>query len=407
MPLTQKQTGVTFNDNIIDKKSTPTELALASTRTTLASLHHSQHKTINNYIEKIVSHVHVMYKYTQSTKIIDEEEFIPRSLRFKFEFSTTNDNKDTDVFKELQQQAKTAITTCQETLKSLIKNVKALEVTTNITSLFNTIYKACAFHIKMEYMQFKQDMNNLYRVMLRNININKLSELKKTLIDTITDDTLFQGCCISKPDNYQYIDNDELSEIDIKIQQNINTLFIEPWCVYITATEKRNDELELEKFAKLQAAEKKAEEVLTIIDNDTLYDRITLDKIINDTVNKKLTMHINKNKQLTEKNKKKNGKRKQDDDNNQPKPKKQRQNNHNNGYTSDNDSVKSSDNNRNNNIKRNNKQHYPNNNNNNDNNINIKNNNGNNNGKNIHNKDTKHYDNNLQQNNSKNSERGA
>jgi hypothetical protein len=285
---------VTLNVTTTDKKSSPIQQALQSTRTTVESLHQSQQPQINSFIEKIINHLHILAKYGESTKRINEESFIPRSLRFKFELTTSDIYKESTKFKDLQQKAKDIITTCQQELKQLVSTTKKLEIYETYVNYIKLIYKACSFHIKMTYMEHKMDLNNLYNVMRRIINLDEMTALYTTLEQTVTMNNLMEGCYIVKPDDYIPALDNELIPLDLIIQENIINMFINPKKVYEAAVIAKQHDLELEKFARTTTLEQKADEVALILENDQAIDRVTLDKIINESINKKLTTHLNK-----------------------------------------------------------------------------------------------------------------
>jgi hypothetical protein len=271
----------------------PAEAAKLSTRRAVASLHISQQQMIESYIDQIITLITTLSRYEDSKKRMEDAAFTPRALRFKFSLKPAKVLKDTVGFNALRQRSVDAITTCTTALKQTMIECKQLEILeTNIT-LLNLIYKASAFYVYMTYKEHKKNTNELFRIFVRICRAVPIRELEHKIPEARRD-TLLDGTCITKPDDYVAIPDDLLSDFETDIQTNILDMFISPKVVYQQAIDDNKHTLELKRLAKLTSAETKADEVTMLLDNEQSVDNVTLNKLINDTVNKKLQQHLNK-----------------------------------------------------------------------------------------------------------------
>ena len=162
------------------KVKTPKALALASVEGHAASLHPQVSKIVLSYANKFIDTSHkLQQKELQLSKMVDNEDFIPRSARINFEFYLRPEIKQTDDFAVIQSNTTDLIKTFQYALKSQITETMKLDIA-YLKNMLNKItcelifYTCKAFHFFHDPNRFNPSVTTTVAFLIYNFGDNLL-----------------------------------------------------------------------------------------------------------------------------------------------------------------------------------------------------------------------------------------
>ena len=162
------------------KVKTPKALALASVEGHAASLHPQVSKIVLSYANKLIDTFHkLQQKESQLSKMVDNEDFIPRSARINFEFYLRPEIKQMDEFVTIQSNTMDLIKTFQFGLKSQIIETMKLDIVylkNKLNAFFCELifYTSKAFHFFYEPNRFNPSVTTTVAFLIYNFGDNLL-----------------------------------------------------------------------------------------------------------------------------------------------------------------------------------------------------------------------------------------
>lgn len=168
-----KRTRIDPTAHVMDQSTTeqakpvqqaPKALAYAFVKSHISSLHPQVASIVERFaikhIDLLVKHAN---KANQSTKLTENDEFIPRSARIKFEFHMSDTASESDKFKTLNTETQNLILAFQQTLKAQV--VKAIEIEASTFLLeIQTNFVEAVKHISKAFLVLESPLKNTHDV---------------------------------------------------------------------------------------------------------------------------------------------------------------------------------------------------------------------------------------------------
>jgi hypothetical protein len=337
MPPTNNQPRSILKSVSFDAIRSPLEIYKQHTSRIITSLHDSQQTVLSSYVDKIATLLQSKTRTEDSLLRLENEEKLPRSIRFKYELTGSKTFTDTDEFKHLQATSKNILDEASKALKAEMITCKKQEAKHLHFLFVQTIYNACAILVTLIAKEKNQATDRLYHGFRRIIRTNEFLNIEQH-IDQAKRPSLFSEVCIPIPDNHVDDFTAPLTELEQYIQTLITTLFIDSYKAYNNCIAENKQHAELQKLAKLHLSERKAEDIAMVVDNEPSVNPDLLNKLINDKVAellakeiKKINIDKNKNTKSTQNSNSQantsDNKRNNNNNNNNNKANKNRQNN--------------------------------------------------------------------------------
>ena len=195
------------------KAKSPKAIALACVTGHASSLHPQVNKIITTYGEKyITTYAKITHKQEQYDRLVNNHEFIPRSARINFEFYVRPDVKESDEFRELQDDATKLIEDFQMNLKFKITRSVQLDINYLHNDLNKVIcefihHSVKTFHLLNDPSQTNPQISQTVAYIINNFGDNLLKHCRldkttfKKLYSEIFNDTIIESCTFTQFSN--------------------------------------------------------------------------------------------------------------------------------------------------------------------------------------------------------------